>query len=255
MLLKRTQSNVSTYVPPTKKRKFTGGYRSKKRLLRYTGPQSFKGTGPELKFWDHGADLTALNVAPTVSNPAYYQIASLNLMAAGDDGDQRTGQKIQLKKLNLRMKVAVDPNSNASNANIIANAHTFRVVVYLDMVPSGATPTWDQVFEVHPNNQSQEYVYNKLSSTGRFRVLIDKWIRVPPCYVSYDGTNFHSYGNNMFFKKTVPLDVATRFSDQYNNQTSLQENNIGMFIVSDASATSYTNMKFSYRSRVRFHDY
>ena len=121
--------------------------------------------------------------------------------ATGDDGSQRNGFKIQAKKLTLRMKVAVDPNSDATNANIVANAHIFRVILYVDVASNGTAPTWDQLIETNPTNEGQEYAYNKLSSTGRFKILMDKWVTVPPSYVVHDGAAFHAYGNNKFFKR------------------------------------------------------
>lgn len=210
---------------------------------------------PELKWWDHGQDLTALNTAPTANNPAYYQVTSFNTMAAGDAGDQRNGNKINIKKVTLRIKVAVDPNSDPLNANIVANAHTFRVVLYLDTSPNGASPTFDQFFENTPASQGQLYDYNKLANKDRFKVLKDWFVVVPPSYVVYDGTNYHSYGNTKFMKKTVSVNCPTLYSDTTNNLAAVQKNNIGMWIMSDASATAYGDMKFSYRARIRFTDY
>lgn len=218
-------------------------------------PTNATSTGPELKWWDHGQDLTSLDTAPSSTNPALYYVQSLNQMAAGDDGDQRNGNKIQAKKITIRMKVAVDPNSDSSNTNIVANAHTFRVLLVVDTQPSGAAPTWAQIVENSPNNEGQLYVYNKLSSTGRFKTLMDKFITVPPSYVVFDGDNFHAYGNNKFFKKSIPLDFAIHYSDTTNNFTGIQKNNIFMIIASDASLASYADMKFSYRARLRFHDF
>jgi len=138
------------------------------------------GESAELKWWDHGQDLTALDTAPGSGSPALYHVQSLNQMAAGDEGNQRNGNKIQIKKFNLRIKVGVDPNSDSSNSNIVANAHTFRIVVYVDTNPNGAAPAIDEIFENAPANEGQLYDYNKLSSTGRFKILIDKFIVVPP---------------------------------------------------------------------------
>ena len=221
----------------------------------YQPNNAFSASAPELKWWDHGENLTALSTAPDADNPAYYQVASLNAMAAGDDGDQRNGNKINIKKITVRIKVETDPNSDGSNANIIANAHLWRVVLYLDTSPNGSTPTFDQFFENTPNNEGQLYDYNKLANKDRFKVLKDWFIHVPPCYVVYDGTNYHSYGNSAFRKKTVTLNCPTLFSDTTNNLAAIQKNNIGMWIMCDASATTYTDMKFSYRARVRFTDY
>lgn len=213
------------------------------------------GDSPELKWHDVGKNLTVLDTAPSSSNPALYYIGSLVNIAAGDAGNERNGNKIQAKKITLRMKVAVDPNSDSTNANIVADAHTFRVFMAVDTQINGATPTFDQIFQNSPNNDAQEYDFNKLSSTGRFKVLLDKFITVPPSYVVHDGSNFHAYGNNKFFKKTFPLDLAIRYSDNSNNISAIQKNNIFLIIMADASSTTFTKMKFAFRSRLRFKDY
>jgi hypothetical protein len=268
-MINQTLSMSQVFINPSQNRKrtFYGPTPSAKRQkmaprrrrVRHYGPgyqpTSASQPGPELKWFDHGQNLTSLDIAPDSDNPAYYQVQSLVQMAAGDDGSQRNGLKIQLKKLNLRMKLEVDPNSDASNANIVANAHLFRILVYVDCAPNGAAPTWGQLIETSPTNEGQLYAYNKTSSNGRFKVLIDKWITVHPSYVTHDGTNFHAYGNTAFFKKSIPLDISTHYSDTANNLSSIQRNNIGMFICSDASDTTYTDMKFSYRARVRFNDF
>lgn len=213
------------------------------------------GDTPELKWHDTGRNLTVLDTAPSAANPAYFYVGSLVNISAGDAGNQRNGNKIQAKKITIRGKVAIDPNSDGTNANIVADAHTFRVFLAIDTQGNGAPPTFNQIFEVSPNNDGQLFDYNKLSSTGRFKVLMDKFITVPKCHVVYDGSNYHSYGNNVFFKKTVPLDLAIRYSDNADNVTSIQKNNIFLIVMCDASATSFTNMKFGFRSRLRFKDY
>ena len=249
-----------SYTVPKKKKTYT--YPTTKALRQvpqygfgYQPNSALSASSPELKWWDHGLDITALDTAPSSTNPALYHVLSLNNMAAGDDGDQRNGSKINIKKITIRMKVELDPNSDGSNVNIVANSHTWRVLLYLDTSPNGTAPTFDQFFEVNPNNQGQLYDFNKLANKDRFKVLKDWFITVGPSYVVYDGTNYHSYGNSKFVKKTIAVNCATLFSDTTNNLASIQRNNLGMWIMCDASASSYHQMKFSYRARVRFTDY
>lgn len=210
---------------------------------------------PELKHYSTGLDLTALDTAPSSTSPALYHITSLNNLAQGDAEDARTGNKICLKKVNLRIKVSVDPNSDASNANIVADAHEYRVILYLDTSPNGAAPAWGDMFDTNPSNDGQLYDFNKIAGCDRFKILSDQFIRVPPSFVTYDGTNFHSYGNFKFFKCSIPLNCPIWFSDSTSNLTAIQKNNVGIWICSDASNTAYPNMKFSYRSRIRYTDY
>ena len=202
-----------------------------------------------------GLNLTALDTAPTSSNPAYYHITSLNNIAQGDTGDGRKGNKIQLKRINLRMKVEVDPNSDDTWTDLVANAHVFRVIMYLDLRPNGAAPGWTEMFDPYPVNSGQLYDYNNPYQRDRFKILCDKFITVPPSFMLYDGMNYHSGGNCKFFKVSVPLDCATWFSDGTNNLASIQQNNLGLWIASDASSTAYPTMKFSYRTKLRYHDF
>ena len=235
---------------PAKRRRTTGQYGP-----GYQPGNRKGGYSPELMHYTTGLNLTALDTAPTSSNPAYYHITSLNNIAQGDTGDGRKGNKIQLKRINLRMKVEVDPNSDDTWTNLVANAHVFRVIMYLDLRPNGAAPGWTEMFDPYPVNSGQLYDYNNPYQRDRFKILCDKFITVPPSFMLYDGMNYHSGGNCKFFKVSVPLDCATWFSDGTNNLASIQQNNLGLWIASDASSTAYPTMKFTYRTKLRYHDF
>ena len=235
---------------PAKRRRTTGQYGP-----GYQPGNRKGGYSPELMHYTTGLNLTALDTAPTSSNPAYYHITSLNNISQGDTGDGRKGNKIQLKRINLRMKVEVDPNSDDTWTNLVANAHVFRVIMYLDLRPNGAAPGWTEMFDPYPVNSGQLYDYNNPYQRDRFKILCDKFITVPPSFMLYDGMNYHSGGNCKFFKVSVPLDCATWFSDGTNNLASIQQNNLGLWIASDASSTAYPTMKFSYRTKLRYHDF
>jgi hypothetical protein len=211
----------------------------------------------EVKQYTTGLNLTALNTAPSSTNPALYHVVSFMNIASGDGPSQRSGLKIQPLDLKLRVKCALDPNSTNSNANLVANAHVFRIVVFLDKAPNGSTPNWDQVMSADPTNAGQEYDYPNIWYLGRrFVILMDKFVRVPPSFVVYDGSNYHAYGNNKFFEASFPLGgIETYYSDTTNNNSAIQAGNVGMFVTSDASSTAYNYMKFSFRSQLRYQDF
>ncbi len=211
---------------------------------------------PELKHYTVGANLTSLDTAPSSTSPALYHVTTLNNIPAGDAQNERSGVKIQPKRLKLRVKCAVDPNSDASSTNIVADAHTFRVVVYLDRSPNGAATTWATLMQTTPTNSGQLYAYqNPWFQNRRFKVLSDRFVTVKPSMVVYDGTNFHAYGNNKFLNFDLALSHETWYSDSTNNMTAIQQGNLGFFVCADASSTTYTTMKFSYRANLRYQDY
>lgn len=213
------------------------------------------GDTPELKWHDTGLDSTVFDTDGTANSAPYYHVLSLNTMAQGDDGSQRNGNKIQVKRLNIRGQVIVDSNSGPAN-ELLTTAVLFRVLVYVDTQPNGQGVAYSQLFETSPANQGQFYAYNKLSSTGRFKILMDKFILVPPSTAVYNPIqeDFDSFGNSKFFKMSVPLDLAIRFSDGTNNLAAVQKNNIGMFILADINNSARDQMRFNYRSRLRYKD-
>ena len=209
---------------------------------------------PELLHYTTGKNLTALDTAPSGANPALYHVLTLNNIAQGDTGDGRKGNKICAKKITVRMKVEVDPNSDGVYTNLVSSGHLFRVLIYLDTRPNGAGVTINQLLDPYPANDGQVYSYNNIYAKDRFKILSDKWLQVPPSFILYDGENYHSGGNFKFFKVSVPLNCEIWYSDATNNLSSIQANNIGIFIMSDASNSAYTTMKFSYRSQLRYTD-
>lgn len=212
-------------------------------------------TAPETKQFDVGLNLTSLDTPGSSTAPSFYHVLTLNNIAGGDGQSERTGVKVQCRKLCLRLKVAVDPNSDASNANIVADAHTVRVIVYKDSISSGGGVTWAQIFDYVPNNDGQLYDYQNVFLKRRFKLLVDELFTIPHSYVTYDGTDFHAYGNNVVKEWTIPLSHDIWYGDTTNNYASIMEGNIGMFICSDASSTTYDKIKFSFRSRLEFMDY
>lgn len=257
-----------------KRNRYSGKFRSRRKraklamtqgtglVTKQYGPGYQPGTrragvAPELKHYTTGLNLTAFDTDPGAGNPAYYHVTSLSNIAQGDAGDGRQGNKIQLKRITVRGKVEVDSDTNATYADLINHAHLFRVILYLDLRPNGAAPAWTDMFDQFPNNDGQVFDYNNPYVCDRFKILSDKWLSTPNPYFIADtaGETFHSGGAFKFFKVSVPLDCAAWYSDGTNNLAAIQQNNIGMWICSDAAASARPKMKFSYRSKLRYHDF
>lgn len=210
---------------------------------------------PETKHFVTGTNIIAFDTAPTSTNPALYKVGSLCNIAHGDGQTDRTGIKVQARKLQFRCKVSIDPNSTSTFANLVANAHEFRVTIIHDRFPNGVVPDWDEVFQVYTNNNGQLYDWIVAWHKKRFKAVFDKFIKVPPSYVVYDGATYHALGNNAHLEVDIPLNCDIMYSDGESNTSSIQENNFFVFFSSDASSTAYTQCKFSYRSNLQFQDY
>jgi len=222
---------------------------------RATKRPSEKMVEAELKQLEYGQDLTSLTSAPTSSSPALTVIPTLVGMATGTGSNTREGLQVQAKRLLVTVNCVIDPHSDAVNANMVANAHHFRVIIVCDRVSQGSAATWSQVFDTVPNNQAQEFDYPVLHNRRRFKILVDEYVSVPPPFVVHDGATFHSYGNKRLAKFVVPLNFPIWFNDNTASVGSVSEGNIFMFVASDASSTALGKMKFSYRSRLLFTDY
>jgi len=212
---------------------------------------------PEIKQLDKGLNLTSFDTSPTSSNPALYHVTSLANMAGGDGQSERTGIKIQARKLQLRLKCAIDPNSDATNANIVADAHTFRLVVYVDRIGNGQPVTWQDVFDYVPNDDGQLYDYPNKFQERRFRILHDELYTVPPSFVVYDNDAkvFHAYGNNIITDNVFALNHDIWYANTTSDVSAVWEGNIGFFICSDFTADDVSKCKFSYRARLEFADF
>ena len=125
----------------------------------------------------------------------------------------------------------------------------------IDTQANGAFPNLTDVFEENPTGGDQFDIYNSLRETGRYKILMDKVLRINELTPGWNTqTNrWHAASRLQYFKKHVNLDLPIQFSDQYGNLASVRNNNICMIILSGAD--SNTQMTYNYRSRIRFSDY
>ena len=169
-----------------------------------------------------------------------------------DTASSRNGNKVEAYKLTIRGTVEMDRQSNSVFNNLENSTRYFRWIIYIDTQCNGSTPGLSDLFEELPNNLDQFDVYNSLYETGRFKILMDKFIRVSEITAVYDGTNYHIPSRIVHFKKTFTMNLPITYGDHYANLTSVRTNNIGMIIFSGQSTTS--QLSVSFRTRLRYTD-
>ena len=208
------------------------------------------------KKWHDDSQLvpTASWNAADTNWPTYYAVNSINKIAQGDTGYERNGTRINAFKLTLRGSVQVIQHAASTYVNTAPDTHYFRWIVYIDSQCNGAGASLDDLFQQTPNSTDQFDVYNSLYDTGRFKILMDKFIRVPEAVVTYDpgDEQFYAPGRIVHFKKTFNFQLPIQYGDQYANMTSVRTNNIGMVIF---SGNDKKNQALTYRTRLRYCDY
>lgn len=124
----------------------------------------------------------------------------LNLIAQGDDYNERNGNKVEMKCLQLRFSVI---GNFPEDTTFTSNA-SFRVQLYLliDKKPELGAPAYPFIFPVpsigytdtmiDKNNVGERYVILKkwrfvLEGAGRRTVMIDKMIRLERLHVQWHG--------------------------------------------------------------------
>lgn len=258
MLGKRTYDGRA---PSFKKKKYTksknyagngpkqygAGYNPKTISLRRPPPNS------EVKWHDATGDNSDWTDVST-SAPCYHFTQGLNLIQIGENGDQRNGYKILATKLHLRFSSMVMTTSNTTFADTVPNDTYFRWMLILDTQCNGGVPTFAELFQNSPGGAELDF-YNNLKETGRFKTLMDKYVRVPAAAPMFNGTTNHTHTPTRIIhcKKTFHLNLPIRYNDGTSSQGSVRSNNLFMIVMQGHSKTTLIRMQW--RSRLRFTDY
>ncbi len=207
----------------------------------------------ELK-WNDLTGLETTWVAAGSGLPSHKGVDSLVRIAQGDQGYQRNGNKITLRKLTIRGAVEAYQNSNTTFNSTTPGEVWFRWLIIIDTQANGAFPTVTDIFEEDPTGGDQFDVYNSLKELGRYKVLMDKFIKVSAATPMYNNSSGHTHVQNRVthFKKSFNLNLPIQYSDSTSNMTSVRNNNIFMLVFNGHDGT---NLGFNYRTRVRFTDY
>lgn len=228
-------------------KQFGSGY-NPKAISRVKPPAN-----AEVKWYDKSA-ITAAWGAAGGGIPSYIYVDSLNRIAQGDTGDTRDGNKILVTKLSLRGTCEAYQNSNGTFTSTTPGEVYFRWMVIIDTQANGANPALTDVFESDPTGADQFDIYNSLTETGRYKILMDKFIKVNAACPIYNTNTQHTHVQNRLthFKKTFNLNLPIVYSDGTSNMAAVRNNNIFMVIFNGHDGS---NLGVNYRTRLRFTDY
>jgi len=137
------------------------------RLIAYARPAGeLKGVDGYIAL-DPIIDTTSTNASCTV----------VNLIDPGTASFNRIGRKIRMKSLRLKMIFLHVSAPAATTSNVINNV--VRMVVVYDKQPSGAIPTFDDIFGCSDRAGTETggfYSNLRYDNTDRFKVLKDRYI-------------------------------------------------------------------------------
>ena len=87
-------------------------------------------------------------------SPVHAAVGSLNLISQGDQGDNRNGQKIMVRSIDLRGTVEVAKHSGSDFDDLKCETHYFRWILMIDTCQWGL-PNLTDVFEENPTGGDQ----------------------------------------------------------------------------------------------------
>ena len=153
-----------------KRSQFGPGYNPKVVSARPPPPNA------EIKWYDQTGVSTFNNVSSSI--PVHAAVGSLNLISQGDQGDNRNGQKIMVRSIDLRGTVEVAKHSGSDFDDLKCETHYFRWILMIDTQANGAFPNLTDVFEENPTGGDQLISTIPLRETGRYKILMDKVLRI-----------------------------------------------------------------------------
>ena len=192
-------------VAKEKRSQFGPGYNPKVVSARPPPPNA------EIKWYDQTGVSTFNNASSSV--PVHAAVGSLNLISQGDQGDNRNGQKIMVRSIDLRGTVEVAKHSGSDFDDLKCETHYFRWILMIDTQANGAFPNLTDVFEENPTGGINS-ISTIPSETGRYKILMDKVLRINELTPGWNTqTNrWHAASRLQYFQKHVNLDLPIQFS-------------------------------------------
>lgn len=168
----------------------------------------------------------------TLYNATYNKVIPLNLIAQGDDYNNRLGEEIHPKQLDVRLLVYKVAGTNPGAA---------RVIIFRDNNCNGASPAFADVLSTAASNQTIAH-YNYLNFQGddmpRFSILMDELFAIAP---SSDQSQAHEVSLKMADDSHIHY-LGTTASTSTQGKGSLFA-----LVVCDTTASDTTNVSISTR--------
>lgn len=164
----------------------------------------------ERKYFDSEKDGLTVPTVTTTWAGAEFDPGTLNTLFApvtGDDISNRSGRKVQVIALKLRIRYELGAQTNQTVADQMP---LFRIILVQDCQSNSAQLNAEDVISSGTGLMATE-MFQNTSFFGRFKVLKDKTFRVQMPPIAYDGTNIEqgggSYQFKWFLKFKTPIDV------------------------------------------------
>ena len=213
-----------------------------------------RGKPQEIKYFDHGVDATAITNAATATTPAYYQTNTIVGINRGDAANERVGNKINIKSIDIRGLIGLPRQSSTSDttANWAGGPSQWRILVYQDMQCNGAVAPINSILDLTLTNANPSNAYNNLQYSGRFKILMDKFMTLEPGAAVFNSATSHyvTTGSAKFFKKHIICDIPITYLGESNSLTNITTNNVGILFICN---NNYHEL-VQYRTRVRYSD-
>jgi len=222
-----------------------------KKRMQY---RKSRGTPQEVKYFDVGVDATAITNPSTSTTPAYSQYASICEVTRGDAANQRVGNKINIKSIDIRGMVALPRQTSVSHsvANWAAGPSKWRILMYQDMQCNGAVAPIGSVLDLTISNANPSNAFNNLQYSGRYKILMDKFMVLPPgaAVFNSDNKNYVTSGSAMQFKKHIACDIPITYIGDTASITNITTNNVGILFICN---NNYHEL-VEFRARIRYTD-
>lgn len=213
-----------------------------------------RGTPTEVKYFDQGQNATYVTNPSTTTTPAYSQLTSLCAIARGDAANERIGNRIQIKSVDIRGLVGLPRESSTSDtvADWAAGPSQWRVIMYEDHQCNGAVAPIGSLLDLTLNNANAMNAYNNLQYSGRFKILMDKFITVEPgaAVFNSDSKRYVTSGSVKYFKKHIACDIPITYIGDTASVTNITTNNIGIIFI----CSNNWHEQFEFRTRIRYTD-
>ena len=194
----------------------------------------FAGANAELKFKDTTVDDAVIAAGGVITN-------SVNLVAQGTGESERIGRKCTIRSINWRGSLSLPLLELEGGPGA---AERIRLIMYVDKQTNGATATQAGILE-STNYDS----YRNLANSGRFTILMDKFITLNYATLSHFAVNSFSMAQvTKQFSFSKKCSIPLEFDNTVGAITELRSNNIGILIMSEGGSgalLSQVRLRFS----------
>jgi len=183
-------------------------------------------------------ELKTIDTVVSSNIPNTGNITTLNALATGTDYNTRTGRKILMKSLMIRMTINPLPAVSAPSGDAI------RIIIFYDEQTNAAVPVISDVLQTSSWNSQLN-----LNNRDRFRVVCDKFIGMPASTYTA-GALVAGSPVTKVMKKYRKFRLESIYNGSGATVAAIQTG--GLFILYIAEANNTHN--FLFESRVRFVD-